>query len=614
MKILKKFFLTIIFISFWTSLPEAIAHQDIQVDSYTSNIILQKNHTYTNTFETIHTALTPIGVSNLQTWSMEFFPECQNLEIIEAYVIHKDGTKIFVTPENIFIRPTSTTEQAPPFNNSHKLSVVFPQLRVGSRIYLTAKLTQKDPDPLGFSEIFYSPFSTGIKNLQINVTLPKSLKLEWRERGGFKVEDKVADNTRIIQAHLENVPGNITQNSMENPMEFVPIFILSTLQSWEEIGKKLYTATKDNLILSDQIKELSNDIVQEKKGREAIKAIYNWVTENIYTVKSLITPYTAFKTHSLEKILKNRIGDNKDKVILMCALLHAQGISSFPALVSSLYKPFPLPTLLQFDQMIIYFPTLDTFANPGNPFASFGILGESLEGKFTVIGTSEGKEAYLPFSTAATNTYEDVNLIEILPNGTIEGSNSIHCTGNLNSWLRRGFAENSTVDVAQNLLDQTRQAGYGNFRISGNPYDLSRPFKVEGTWTTPNFLSFKDWIFLWVPVGLDGKNSKIFHKDITAQQRLYPYIASPAQLTWSYEIKIPEGYTLSNLPKNTHVENQAGSYESTYVQEKNVISIKRIYTLNKPYFTAQEYENLLRPLLYTLETETHAVLAFQKKK
>ena len=114
----------------------------------------------------------------------------------------------------------------------------------------------------------------------------------------------------------------------------------------------------------------------QKKGKEAVKVLYDWVTQNITYLFVSIDPTTAIKAHSATDVLQAKYGDCKDKSTLLQALLKAVDISSTFVLVNSTewLRDFPVLPYPFFNHVILYIPKYKIFADPTDRFASLDTL------------------------------------------------------------------------------------------------------------------------------------------------------------------------------------------------------------------------------------------------
>ncbi len=96
-------------------------------------------------------------------------------------------------------------------------------------------------------------------------------------------------------------------------------------------------------------RNLSND-------DEKLRAIYRFVSVNIHYV-GLDFGIGRYQPHSAEDVLSNEYGDCKDKHTLLAALLKAEGIEAWPAMIHASRKLDPeVPSLAQFNHVITVVP------------------------------------------------------------------------------------------------------------------------------------------------------------------------------------------------------------------------------------------------------------------
>ena len=94
-----------------------------------------------------------------------FYPSKQTVELVEAWVDQPDGSRVLVPPASVFTRPTTMAAGVVGFTTSRTTTVLFPQLRIGSRTHVVWKLTQRVPSMFGFNT-----FKKGVK---VSEHLPK---------------------------------------------------------------------------------------------------------------------------------------------------------------------------------------------------------------------------------------------------------------------------------------------------------------------------------------------------------------------------------------------------------------------------------------------------------
>lgn len=584
--------------------------QDVRVDNYENKYLINSDYTYTRFRSQQTTLLTKQGIEDWRLDYLDYSPDSQSLELVEAYVVQPNGKKVKVTDKNIFTR--STPEYVPGFTNDLRMTVVFPSLKVGSQTFIKWKLTQKKPFTIGLSDVESPFFSIPTVKESIDIELPTSLKLNWKKRGNYIVTDTSEGNRRRIKAVITNRPGYKFENHMVNTWDFDSMFVFSNLDSWEEISRIVWDKWRDKVVITPEIKKLALQITKDKQGIKAARSIYNWVAQNIKYLAVYMNESAGYIPHTSTEILRNGYGDCKDYVLLMHTLLQAVGIKSVPALVQSgdIYQTLPLPTSSQFNHAIIYLPNYNIFADPTNNYAALTELDDSLGNKFVVLLTEKGLTKYTPKSSSQQNSYRMKASINIDKNGTIKGQSELKYLGNFNSSYRRYFASHSPKQIAHKILAGTPEGGTGNLKTSDlNNLDL--PVKVNGKWSSPYAVSVENQIFFNTPIGINTINSQWLRRYITFGKRFYPFIVGASNYNWEYKIKIPSGYKIVRQPDNKDFSNTTGSYKSSYKQGKEYILVKRYLVINRDVYNPEEYP-AFQDLIYKPINDARSVMVLEK--
>lgn len=407
--------------------------EHIRTDRYEDTYQLKADYTYTETFSQQQTLLTPHGIEAGQRATFDYYPDSQSLELLEAYVIQPDGQQINVSKDSIFTRPSVEDQEAPGFTSSMTTTVVFPQLKVGSQTVVKWQLVQTKPSVVGFNVTAFPSFDNSTTKQTIKLRLPATLTLHWQKRGAFVVTDTVQGNQRTITAVIEHQPAQQAESYMADSIDFLPVFVATSLPSWEALGTIYWQQSHAKTAITPEIQRLANKITGNQTGIAAARAIYNWVTQNIHYVAVFLDEASGYIPHSTTEILRNGYGDCKDHVALMQALLAAKSIQAYPVLVNwgKAFQPLPLWTA-SFNHAMLYLPEYKTFANPTSQFASFGELDDELDSHFVVIATPKGQIASLPTATAVDNRYAIQSTIALADDGTVTGQSEMQFVGNYN--------------------------------------------------------------------------------------------------------------------------------------------------------------------------------------
>ncbi|MBW4522712.1 MAG: DUF3857 domain-containing protein [Scytolyngbya sp. HA4215-MV1] len=595
--------------------PTPTSLESIRYDNLTSVYQINSDYTYTLTLSERKTLLSVKGVQEGQRSALSFYPDSQSLELVEAYVIQPDGQKVLVSQENIFTRSSPEAEDAPGFTNSMTTTVVFPQLGLGSQTFVKWKLIQKKPSVIGFSSIDSPAFKDATVRQSVQLILPAGLPLKWQKRGDYRVTDRTHGKQRVITATIEHQPGQAAEKGMVDEWDVQPLFVFSNLNSWEEIGKLYWQQSQDKVQVTPEIKALANQIAGNQQGLEAAQAIHNWVAQNIDYVAVYLNESAGYVPHSATEVLKNGYGDCKDHVVLMQSLLAAKGIESYPVLVDwgSLFTSLPLPTTDQFNHAMIYLPAYQKFANPTDQYAALGELDVSLRNKFVVIASKQGAIAQTPPINAAENRYMLTQNITIANDGTVDGTGEITVIGTINHSIRSLFVSDSAEKIANEILAQTPEGGFGRI-IPLKLDNLAQSPILKTQWSSPYAITLRNWTSFSVPIGVDLENPHHLRGYITPGQRRYPLIAEAMTWIWNYRITIPEGYQINRLPEATQFSNAAGEYNSHYQADPDAryIMVQRNLVLKQDVYNANEYP-ALRALIYQPVNDARSAIVLKKR-
>ncbi|MCU0566813.1 MAG: DUF3857 domain-containing protein [Oculatellaceae cyanobacterium Prado106] len=584
----------------------------VRVDDSFTEFQVNSDYTFTRTSTSRMSVLTPEGIDELQRYAFSFYPESQSLELVEAYVIQPDGQKLAVTPDNIFTRPSPESQSAPGFTNSMTTTVVFPQLRVGSQIFVSWKSVQKTPEVIGFQRLFCPAFDSPTTRQRIRVVLPVDLDMRWRSQGPYQVTDETQGDRRIIIATLENQPAYLPEDGMVSLLDVSPLFLFSGLENWEALGATYWRQSSDRLQVTPEIQQLADEITAGKQGIEAARVIYNWVTQRINYVAVYLDLAAGYVPHPAADVLKNGYGDCKDHVVLMQALLKAKGIESYPVLISwgRSYRTLPLP-VTPFNHAIIYLPAYNIFANPTDRHAAFGELDTGLRGKFVVIGDAQGRTATTPTGVAQNNCYALTNTLTIAPDGSIQGQSNLQFSGDFNNWVRPYFASDTPEKIANDLLAYTPEGGNGTLQWSDLD-QLDQSVTAQGQWSSPYGISMGQQVYLTTPTGIDLYHLSRLRGYITPGDRQYSIVVGAKDLSWTYNINLPAGYRVQRLPEAIEFANAAGRYTSRYITQDNQITVQRELVINQDVYSPEEYA-AFRELLYKPVNDVRSVMVLNKE-
>jgi transglutaminase-like putative cysteine protease len=600
--------------------PEAVTHAriDRSVDRYT----VAADLTYVMVSEQQVTLLTQRGLRAGERSARTFYPDKQSLEVVEAWVDQPDGTRVMVPPGSIFTRPSAASQGAPGFTGSLTTTVLFPQLREGSRTHIVWKRTQKAPALLGFNVVNQAALEWATVLDQTEIDIPAEVALHWRARGPFAVSETVEDGRRRIVARITDRAAQEAERNSVATSDFQPMFLATTQPNLEALGALYYRESKDRAAVTPEIQALADRIVgagtaQEKTGLAAARAIYEWVAGNLRYVAVYLDPEDGWVPHAAAEVLRNGYGDCKDHVILMQALLAARGIRANTAIIDWGSRTVDMPLWVpgQFNHVIIHLPDFDHYANPTDHFAPFDALDRRLSGKTVVLATPEGQVARTPEATPERNRYHLASRFVLDAEGGLSGQARFVLAPNQEIGLRGAVATAPSLrELAERVLAGTAEGGEGSFAASA-PRDLSRPLGLEANWTARRAVTFQgDAAFLRVPAGVDVETAaRLRAKIAPTGTRRTPMFADAGETVWESTIVLPPGLRAARLPPDVDVRTEAGSYSAAYRAEGQEVRVLRRLVVARNVVVPEAYP-AYEALLFAPIEDARAVIELRREE
>lgn len=326
----------------------------------------------------------------VDAWSqaeISFSSDHQTLEVLEAYTILPDGQKIKVADNAIRTVDDEVSSGAAMFSDLKTKIIIFPNVKVGAKIYYKVKLVEHTPNfPNHF--LYSQHFSPTVQfdHAEMNFTYPKSMpmRVETRDVSSQRTETNNSITYRFV---FQQSRVRLKEPAQVSLIDFAPAIYLSTFKDYLEYGQAYEARAKDKAEVTKNVQQLANDITKDISYRKAqARALYNWVSKEIRYV-AIYMGNGGVVPHAADDIIRNRYGDCKDKNTLLIALLNAKGIQASSAVINSgnAYTLPIIPVFSPFNHVITYLPEWDLYVDSTQDLAPFGELGDHIVGKTTLL-------------------------------------------------------------------------------------------------------------------------------------------------------------------------------------------------------------------------------------
>ncbi len=358
------------------------------------------------------------------------------------------------------------------------------------------------------------------------------------------------------------------------------------LASWEGMGSWYENLIKSQMIASEPIKAQVGTLVGGKSALlPKIRAIAGFIQHDIRYVEIALT-LSGWQPHTASDVFSHRYGDCKDKAALLHTMLSEIGVDSYLVLINmqrgavtsetpprgefqhailaiKLPEDVKAPSLIA----VMQHPKLGKllFFDPTNEITPFGQIGGYLQANYGLLVTPEGGELVeLPQQPSALNSIRRVGKLTLDVNGMLKGDVEEQRLGDRAAserWRLRTLTKDADrIKPIESLL----AGSLSSFQILKatliNLDQTDQPFGFNYTFQTYNYAKTAGNLLLVRPRVLGSKSSGVLE---TKEPRKFPFeFEGPSRDTDSFDIALPPGYEVDELPPPTDVDYSFGSYHS----------------------------------------------------
>jgi hypothetical protein len=357
--------------------------------------------------------------------------------------------------------------------------------------------------------------------------------------------------------------------------------------NWDGMGRwyeSLYSSRSD---ASEAIKHEVNALTVGKTSELAkIQAISFFVQHEIRYI-SISLGIGGWQPHAAPDVFAHRYGDCKDKATLLRTMLREIGVDSYQVVVNtergSVTRDTPAhhafnhvilaiklpndvtdPSLIaviqhpKLGRILFFDPTYDVLI-------PFGQIGGYLQANYGLLVMSEGSELVeLPQQPSVMNSVQRTGRLTLDSNGMLKGDVQEVRLGDRASserWRLRTVTNNmDRIKPIESLLAgslsnfQITKASVVNFDLTDKPFGFNYSFESD------NYGKNAGNLLLVRPRVLGSKSSGVLE---TKEPRKFPLeFEGPSRDTDSFDITLPPGYEVDELPPPMDVEYSFGSYHS----------------------------------------------------
>ena len=376
-------------------------------------------------------------------------------------------------------------------------------------------------------------------------------------------------------------------------------------KDWKQMGFWYMDLTQSRRDATPEIKQKTAVLTQGvATPYEKMAALAKFVQQDIRYI-AIELGIGGVQPHPAAYIFQHRFGDCKDKATLMGSMLKEIGVDSYYVIINSERGAVDPSTPAQnaFDHVIIAIkvpealnnaalvsvvqhPALGRllFFDPTDDLTPFGDLSGNLQGNYgLLVGPAGGELYHLPTLPTSLNGVTRTASMTLDANGNLTGSFKESRVGDLaaseRARIKLATKDTDRVKVIEGLLSQS----LANFSVThatmSNLQDTSQPFGLNYSIVAQRYAKPAGELLL-VRTRLIGiKTSGLLE---TKDPRELPVIfPGPQKDVDRFEITIPAGFEVDDLPPPVDVEYSFGSYHSKTEAAGNLLKYTRIFEIKE---------------------------------
>ncbi len=329
----------------WVVDPEGLAQPDATITAVKGHarrellLDLQSNHTSAKAqyFVRVRVAATDAAaLASVSQPQIQFNPAYQSLTVHEAAVWRQGQRADRLQGARIELMRREANLDKLMIDGSQTLMAVLPDVQLGDVVELSYTVEGDNPIFDGrIGHMLDLASSDPLDHLHLRLTAPRDHKLHTKPLATTVEPERFVEGAQqVIRVVRRNVPAVVAEGGTPPWFKVFPSIQVSEYRDWAEVD-----AWAQRLFAPAQV---AGPLVQQKiaalkasglDGEALVAEALRFVQDDIrYFSASL--GVSSHRPKSAEQTLAERLGDCKDKTILLVTMLQALGFDAKPALVS----------------------------------------------------------------------------------------------------------------------------------------------------------------------------------------------------------------------------------------------------------------------------------------
>jgi hypothetical protein len=453
---------------------------------------------------------------------------------------------------------------------------------------------------------------------------PKPPDLTWEARDVAPLE---------VEEMMPPGPAIVARMVLHYYKKSLAAGALAPTATWAGVGAWQDELNRGRRVASPELKKQVADLTAGLNNPlDKMNVLAAWVQKQIRYVDIEIG-IGGFQPHYAADIYKNRYGDCKDKASLLMTMLKEVGIDSYFLLIDTRRGVVraDTPTAMTFDHAIVAIrvpdgvPTENLYAlykdpalgtllifDPTAEMTPLGDLPGYLQQSYALLVTDHGGQIIqTPLLDPSENKLSRTAKVKLNTDGTLSAQVDEERTGVFASAYRLRLLSAESNNRAK-TIESLLGASLGNFQLTqASVVDLekpSNPFGLKYTFSASEYAKKSGPLLLLRPRVIGRKAWAI-----AEVKRLYPVEFDNASLeTDRFDIELPQGYDVDELPDPVNVVYDFGEYHSKVEQLPGKLKYSREFIIKKVFVPTDRLEDLRKFYRQIAGDERSTVVLKQK--
>ncbi len=559
--------------------------------------------------------LTKKGAKNFRTIQYRYEPLSALIKIKKATIYKKSGKIIEIDLDSIYDYPAPARTI---LWGSRKKMIPIGRLEVGDAVEIeyfqkgfTYALLDNDDDKFipPMKGHFYSikPFWSPIPIIEkyYEVKIPKDKSLNYKVyHGDLKFSKKETSDKNIFIWSKKNIEPFEKEKHMVSQYNVAPKVVMSTAKNWQAKSVWFYGVNEDygSFEVTPEVKEKTLEIISNAKtDLEKISLLTHWVAENIRYFGLTMGKGEGYTLHKGSMTFRDRCGVCKDKAGMLITMLRAAGFESYAAMTMAGAKIDTIPAdFFNHSVTIVKYKGKYKLLDPTWVPGVRELWSSAEQQQNYLIGTPEGIDLRItPISPPEEHYYRVTGNSKLNTDGTLEGNFIIKAEKQSDARFRRvlrGRHKNSWKIFFEEMMYHISP----NVEITNisyqNPYDISKPMKIEIDYRIPNYAFITENEIHFTPLVATYPfwnrtiNYHLF-MNLSEDEKKYGFRYSSSRLVnFEEKVILPNSYEVKVIPEYDSIDSTGASFDANYGVKKDTLLFDMNLVFKKRVYEAEDWK------------------------